>query len=334
MNYRRHSLKAAAAFIALIALLLLPVFQRSASAAEGDGMRVLTVKPRIVSKTASVHLRDVVANYQVLSDEEKEFEITEAPVSSDENLTIVDLAFMLQKYPSLMSARLKGPKTVVLQKIADNSAVEKAKSELVKQIRGMSPWKDWEIDVLLSNSDESLISKASPFSKLEILPSENKTMIGPVNLNVAFLDENGRQTMKGTLNPTILKKVNVVVLNSNGKQGQLLQESFLKKVPMWLGPENKDYISDFNDCVGRELARSMSTGEIMRASDILNPVCAKKGDIIWVECRSGSLMVKLAVTALDGGRQGDMIKVVNKSTQKIFTVELTGERYGVFRIGG
>ncbi len=332
MNLQHRHLKALAACLAAAAFIL-PGLQFRASADDSDS-RVLSIKPRIVAKGQTICLKDVVSNHQVLTDAEKELEVTETPVSNDETVTLVDLAFMLQKHPSMMSARLKGPKTIVLQRRADNSAVDKAKADLVKQIRSMAPWKDWEIDVMLSASDEAIISKAAPFAQLEILPSENRTMIGAVNLNVAFLDERGKTLMRSSLNPTILKKVNVVVLNSNGKQGQILGESILKKVPMWLGPENKDYVTELGDCVGRELARSMSTGDILKANDILNPVCARKGDIIWVECKSGGLMVKLAVMALEGGRQGDMIKVVNKSTQKMFSVVLASEKYGVYKIGG
>ena len=301
--------------------------------AQDDTKRVLSVKARIVTKSQVIKLKDIAVNYQMLTESEKELEVTEAPTASDETITIVDLAYMLQRHPELMNIRLKGPRNIILQKASDASAIEKAKADIVEQIKSMSPWKDWEIDVILSSSDENTISKAWPFSKVELLPSDNKTMIGAVNLNVAFIDNSGRQSSKSLLNPTILKKVEVVVLNANIRQGQVLAESSIKRVPMWLGPENKDFVTEIDDCIGRELAKSMSAGEIVRTNDILNPVCAKKGDMIWVECKSGSLMVKLAVTALEGGRQGDMIKVLNQPTQKSFSVQLTGEKQGLYRIG-
>ena len=300
---------------------------------DSSGKRVISVKPRIISKGSCIKLKDIAVNYQSLSEAEKELEVAEAPVNSDETVTLIDLAYMLQRHPELMNVRLKGPRSIVLQKASDSTAIDKAKADIVEQIKGMAPWKDWEIDVILSATDENAISKAWPFVKVELLPSENKTMIGAVNLNVAFVDSNGRQGSKCILSPTILKKVGVVVLNTNCKQGQLLMESSVKRIPMWLGPENKDYVTELDDCLGRELAKSMSAGEIIKANDILNPVCAKKGDMIWVECRSGFMTVRLAVTALEGGRQGDMIKVVNQPTQKTFSVQLTGEKQGLYRMG-
>jgi len=319
----------------ILAIALLASIPLSELLAQDDPAekRVLSIKPRIVAKSHTIRVKDIAVNYQILSDFEREMEVTEAPTCADENITIVDLAYMLQRHPELMNIRLKGPRTIVLQKVADSTAVDKAKSDIVSQIKGMPPWKDWEIDVILSTSDETTISKAWPFSKVEILPSENKTMIGAVNLNVAFIDDTGRQSGKSQLNPTILKKVNVVVLNVNGKQGQVVTDSIIKKIPMWIGPENKDYISDSADCVGRELAKPMSAGEIIKAYDVINPICAKKGDMVWVECKSGALTVKLAVTALEAGRQGDMIKVMNQPTQKVFSVRLTGEKQGFYSFG-
>ncbi len=300
---------------------------------DSSGKRVISVKSRVVAKGSCIRLKDIAVNGMALTEAERELEVIEAPTDSDQTIGIVDLAYMLQRYPELMNLRLKGPRTIILQKASDSSAIDKAKGDIVQQIKGMAPWKDWEIDVILSASDESSISKAWPFSKVELLPSENKTMIGSVNLNVAFVDANGRQSGKCILSPTILKKVGVVVLNSNCRQGQILGEGSVKKVPMWLGPENKDYVTELDECLGREIAKSMSAGEIVRSNDILNPVCAKKGDMVWVECRSGALSVRLAVTALEGGRQGDMIKVLNQPTQKTFSIQLTGEKQGYYRMG-
>ena len=322
--------------MAALAAALLAAAPAQQALAQGDAppaKRVVNVKAKITPKGSSVKLKDIVQSASPLSDEEKELEITEAPTSSDETVSIVSLAYMLQRYPELMNVRLVGPRNIVIQKVSDSSAAEKAKADIVSQIKGMAPWKDWDIDVMLSSSDETIISKAWPFAKVELLPSDNKTMTGPVVLNVAFINESGRQASKTQLNPTILRKVSVVVLNSNCRQGQIITESALKKVPMWLGPENRDYIADFSECLGRELAKPMSAGDVLKSGDVLNPVCAKRGDMIWVECRSGALSVKLAVTALEGGRQGEMIKVLNQPTQKTFSVQLVGEKQGLYSFG-
>lgn len=258
--------------------------------------RVLSIKGRVMSKSPTVRMKDIVVNPQSLTESERELEVTEAPTKADETIGIVDLAYMLQKHPGLMDVSIKGPRNIVIQRVADSETVRKAKDDIVSHIKTIPPWKDWEIDVILSPSDESIVSKAAPFAKVEVLPSENKNMIGAVNLNIAFIGEDGRQLSKSSINPTILKKAQVLVMNANSRQGQILSSSDIKRIPMWLGPENRDYVTEESECVGRELAKALPMGEIIKSSDMLRPVCAKRGDIIWIECKSGPLSVKLAVT--------------------------------------
>jgi flagella basal body P-ring formation protein FlgA len=297
-----------------------------------DSSRVLSIKSRISSKEKVIRVKDIASNYQILSDAERELEVAETPVAADETITIIDLAYMLQRHSELMDLRLKGPRNIVLQKASDSAAVEKAKSEIVSQIKALAPWKDWDIDVMLSSSDENSISRPGPSTGRSPAFRE-QDHDGPRQPECRFHRRRRRTSSKCALNPTILRKVEVVVLNANCRQGQILSETMLKRVPMWLGPEGKDCMTDYNACVGRELARTMSTGDIVKANDILNPVCAKRGDMIWVECRDHGLSVKLAVTAMESGRQGDLIKVVNQPTQRTFLVLLVGERQALYKMG-
>jgi flagella basal body P-ring formation protein FlgA len=177
-----------------------------------------------------------------------------------------------------------------------------------------------------------LISKAGDFDKVEVRPHENKGMLGTVDFRVTFLDAKGSQIDKMTISPVILRKVEVVVIGSSSKKGHRIKKSDLKKVPMWVGGNNKDYILDENECIGKELAKNMTDGDIIKANDILMPICAKKGDIIWVEYASDSLTVRIAATVLESGRKGDFIRVKNNSSKKIIEVELVDEKQAVRRI--
>jgi len=111
-----------------------------------------------------------------------------------------------------------------------------------------------------------------------------------------------------------------------------LRKNDIKKVPIWVGGDKKDYIADENHCIGKELAKNLSTGDIIRTNDLLSPVCAKRGDVLWVECRSGALSVRVAATAMENGRMGDVIKVKNNSSKKTFDAELVSEREAFCKI--
>lgn len=316
--------------IVMVGIILMLGFPANAA----ETYRVISIKSVVSSKTPEIRLKDLVTNKRVLTDVEQELVVMDTPKAKDESIGIVEIAYMLQKHPEMENVRIKGARNITVQKLVDTSMVDKAKRDIIEQIKKESPWKDWDIDVLLSLSDEAIVTKAAPFSKVEVLPSENRNMLGTVNLNIAFIDENGKQVGKSSINPTILKKVMVSVMNSNCKQGQILTQANIQLTPMWLGPEGRNYISNPEECIGRELAKSMAAGEIIRTTDVLNPVCAKKGDVISVECHSGALMVKISAVALDNGRQGENIRVMNQTSRKSFTVELIGEKTASMNAGG
>ncbi|OGV54721.1 MAG: flagella basal body P-ring formation protein FlgA [Lentisphaerae bacterium GWF2_52_8] len=323
----RDSLLAFAFIIALVC------GQLSLRANDGEEhARVVMIKPRIETRGSVVKMKDMLLNPDLLQEEEKELEIMDTPIRADKSLSLLELACLMQKHPQLHELSIRGPSSVVVQRGSNSEALDKAKQAIIAYLKENAPWKDWEVDVMFSPSDEHLISRVEPFKRVEVFPYDNKGMLGTVALSVAFFNEFDRQVSKQTISPVILKKVYVSVMNSQVKQGRVLNGSELKKVPMWLGADKRDYITDEKDCLGKELAKSMSPGDILKAGDLLNPVCAKQGETVWVECRSGALSVKLAVTAMEAGRKGDMVTVKNQSTQKTFKVEMIGERQAVYRI--
>lgn len=297
-----------------------------------EGTRILNIKECIIAKDDVIRLKDIVSNTGMLTEEERDYEITDTPKTSQTVLSIVDLAYLFQRHESLMNVRLRGPKNITLKRIKSTEYLEKARREILEFVKSNPPWKDWEIDMLLNSSDELSLSRAGAFESLEVKSYENKGMLGPVALSVTLLDNKKKQIEKLTVTPVILRKVDVIVINNNGKIGEKIKKEDLRKVPIWVGGDKKDYVMEENKCVGYELARNISSGDMLHSADILRPVCAKKGDLIWIECKSGALSVRMAATAMENGREGDSVKVMNNSSNKIFSVELTGEKEGVHRI--
>jgi flagella basal body P-ring formation protein FlgA len=303
------------------------------SEAASKAKRIIDIKDRIVATGATVKLKDIVINQEMLSDKEKELEITETPDKIDRIISLINMAYLFQRHHELMDTRLRGPKNIVIQRRESSEYVNKAKKQILEYIRSHAPWKDWEVDMLFSSNDELLISKVGAFDRVEVFPYDNKRMVGTVGLRIVFYDDKKRENGKASINPVILRKVDVFVMNNNVKRGQIISKYNIKTVPIWIGEGKKDYVTAEKNCIGRELARNVNHGDIIRGSDLLNPVCAKKGDSVWVECLSGSLAVRLVVTALEDGREGDFIKVMNRASKSTFRVELTGEKQGKYKLG-
>lgn len=324
----------------LIGGMALPVSAAKKDAAEDKpapeakpAARVFQINDTVVSRNQTIRMRDLISNPAILSDEEADYEMMKTPTQRDVNMSLVDIAYLLQRYPSLVTARIRGPRYVVIKHVSDMRYVDLAKKQMLHYLRNNPPWKGWELDLAFTASDEVIINRAGAFKRLEVMPYDNTNMIGPVGFRISLYDENDHLMTKLNINPVVLRKMEAMVLRENRGIGHIIRSSDLKHSPVWVGGEKKAYITNEKDCVGKELAREVTAGELLRSSDLLNPVCAKRGQMIWVACRSGALSVTLAVLAMENGRLGDTIKVQNRSSNKEFSVELTGSKQGLYRLG-
>lgn len=297
------------------------------------GGRILNIRSDISARTNMVKLKDMVSNPAVLSQVEGEYEILNTPTESDSTLTLVDIAYMLQKYPSLMDARLKGPRMITVKCLRDMRYVELAKRQMLEYLKNNPPWKSWEIELVFDHNCESQITRVGHFERISVIPFDTKGMIGVVDFHVDFYDDNGRLLKKLNLQPKIMRRAQAYVLKDSRGSGHVVGGGDLKQVPVWIGGEKNSYITEENQCVGKELARDVTAGEFLRSADMVNPICARRGETIWVTCQLGALSVRLAVLAQQNGRLGDTIRAMNRSTNKVIDVELTGMKQAVHRMG-
>ncbi len=294
--------------------------------------RILQIKRRISTRNTMVKLKDIIENTTVLSKQEGEYVVMKTPVEDDVSMSIIDVAYALQKFPSLLQSKLKGPRRVTIMRLSDMRYVDRAKKMILSYLRKNAPWKDWEVELMFDANDEIMISKVGSFARIEAMPYDTKGMIGIVDFRISFYDENDKLIKKMNLSPKILRRANAFVLRETRPQGYIVRQNDLKIVPVWIGGEKNRYITDKKDCVGKELAKEIIAGEFIRQPDMINPICARRGQMIWVTCASGGLSVKLGVLASQTGRLGDTIRAINRSTKKELNVELTGDRAAVYKL--
>ncbi len=302
------------------------------SAKAEESQRILNIKERVVVDSEDIMLKDFVVNQGLLSEKELEYVLTTVTKKKSKTISMVDLAYMMQRYQSLMDVSLRGASYIVIRKKESSVYLDKARKEIINFIKNTSPWKTWTVDVLLNSSDETIISRVGKFDKINIKSFDNKAMLGTISLRVVFIDDAGSQIDSVSLNPVILRKVEALVVYDSCKKGHIIKKSDIKRAPMWVGSGKKDYLLEEDECIGKELARNLTSGDFIKSSDILMPVCAKKGDIIWVECTRGQIMVKVAAIVMENGREGDFVKVRNKSSNNVFEVKLVGEKKAVRNI--
>ena len=288
----------------------------------------LILKEQVMPKGNAVYLQDFVENSSVLNAEQRKYKLYDAPTSGTRSISIYDLALKLKQFKDLHSFDLDGPQFITLKKTRNLHFVERTKKRLLAHLKENAPWSNWEIDVVITPNDEALIAQAGNFDNVKFYSYDAVSTIGSVEFKAKFYDEDGNLVHRANLTPLIMKREKVCALRRQLLAGTVVKNSDIKLVNVWIGNEKKDYITEVKNIVGKELARKVGSGDLVRARDLLRPMCARRGQMIWVELLSGNLSVKLAVKAMEGGRLGDTIRVINNSTKKIFNIELTGKKQG------
>jgi flagella basal body P-ring formation protein FlgA len=84
------------------------------------------------------------------------------------------------------------------------------------------------------------------------------------------------------------------------------------------------------DASGMEAARNLSTGMVVRRSDLMKPQLVRRGEPVTIRIVSGALVITASGRALNGGGQGEMVRVVTNATNR--TLDGTIEGSGTVRI--
>lgn len=84
------------------------------------------------------------------------------------------------------------------------------------------------------------------------------------------------------------------------------------------------------DASGMEAARNLSTGMVVRRSDLMKPQLVRRGEPVTIRIVSGALVITASGRALNGGGQGEMVRVVTNATNR--TLDGTIDGSGSVRI--
>ena len=84
------------------------------------------------------------------------------------------------------------------------------------------------------------------------------------------------------------------------------------------------------DAAGMEAARNLSAGMTVRRSDLMKPQMVRRGEPVTIRIVSGALVITASGRALNGGGQGEMVRVVTTATNR--TLDGTIEGSGTVRI--
>lgn len=85
------------------------------------------------------------------------------------------------------------------------------------------------------------------------------------------------------------------------------------------------YITDINKAVGLAARRQISPGTVMNQSLLVKPVLIKRGNVVTILARKGTIEVSAPGQALQDGVEGQLIKIQNLNSRKIIVAKVLND---------
>lgn len=295
---------------------------------------ILDIRQHIVVQRDVVRVEDLLVAPNQIAQAVRGLHVLDAPSAGDKrSLSLVDLAYALQRVPELLRYHLRGPDVIVIERTVSDRFINRTKDLITRRIGDTAPWSEWEIDVSFSPFDERMLGSISDYAELTVLPVDNLVLLGRVGFRVQFLDAGGEVLQERELSPDIRRKIDAVILTAPRDRGHILTREDLKQSPLWIGDDQKGILTSVEDCLGLELSRELSGGDVLREHHLLEPLCTRRGDAVWVTCQIGGLEVRMSGMSTQQGRRGESIRVRNPVSQKDILVHLVGPKRAELTLG-
>lgn len=127
--------------------------------------------------------------------------------------------------------------------------------------------------------------------------------------------------IKGRMFPVI----KVPVLSSNIETGRTIKASDLKTISIKERDFSKDTIADAQKLIGMTPRRVIMAGRPVKESEIIAPQVIERGQILLLSLDNKLMNITTQVKALQNGAKGDIIRVVNTSSNQTLQAVITGD---------
>lgn len=134
---------------------------------------------------------------------------------------------------------------------------------------------------------------------------------------------------KGWVIVEIKKYAKVPVLNRPLKIGDVISEEMIN-TEMRLIQSYQDVLTDIKSVIGMQAAKFLSIGQMLSARDLKREQILKKGQVVKAIFGAEALEISITAQAEEGGAVGDVIKVKNMDSQKMFAAKIIDR--GIVRI--
>lgn len=116
----------------------------------------------------------------------------------------------------------------------------------------------------------------------------------------------------------------IVVIKHELPRHHILESDDLTRVKKDIATLRRGYKTNIESLVGKQLKRNARANTVVYDFQLQLPDIIKKGDLVTVSSRRGSLVVSSSGIAMNNGHKGEKIKVENQRSLRIIQGRVTG----------
>jgi len=128
-----------------------------------------------------------------------------------------------------------------------------------------------------------------------------------------------------------LVKRRVAVARCEIPRGTVVCSQDVAERVMWLSPKNASDAVDLSEAVGKVVKKSIRRGEVLSAKYLAEPLLIKRGELVKVLLKSGSIEIEAVAKAMRNGKLGETVLLKNISSGRVFSGVVVGPKEVVVR---
>lgn len=230
-------------------------------------------------------------------------QLTEVVVAENSTQTIKKTDLI--KHLRLLDAQFLIPTEIKLirskQNISRMEIERKIKNQLLKNCN------DCEFNIQVNTVPQGFDSNW----KMDLNIDLNKSSV------LIPIASNSNQQLKGWVSAEIKKYAQVPVLNRTTRVGDVITEDMVLLEKRLIKNYN-EIIFDKKNIIGMQAARLLNPGQFLTFRDLKKETILKKGQMVKALFGKGAFEVSLSAIAEESGAIGDVIKLKNSDSNKMF----------------
>ena len=217
---------------------------------------------------------------------------------------------------------LEGPQDVKVSRPWAALPAQRIRTDVEAAIRGRMPWNTEDTTISDIQFDETL---QLPVGKLtyRIIPNRHEDYLGNVILAL-HLFVNGEPVRKLWVNATVSVMADVVTVARPLGRNQYIRLDDIRVERRDLAGLGSETIRKVEEALGNRTTRMIHPGTVLQASMIDQPPVVKRGDIVRIIAKTGSMTITATGIVKQQGRKGEMVRVMNTDSNRVILARVAG----------